>query len=259
MYSPNMYTRRACSSCGQRVWTDRASAAPALADASESAESAPPPVVAQCRRCAMQLRSLGPPGQQCPICLEVATEPTRYARVSNESWNNIGERCMHRFCQACLRRYIVGKIEEGAWTIRCPGEGCGYFLLDADIKKFVADASESDDDQQRERSAAILQRYRELRSVDHGEHLRAMLVESLPECEEDPRQWLQSECQACPRCLVIVRKEEGCNHMHCRCGAEFCYGCGAPKDVGPHRCRCICGTLGDGRKLAAWLRVQGRL
>ena len=32
--------------------------------------------------------------------------------------------------------------------------------------------------------------------------------------------------KACPSCAHIVSKLEGCNHIRCRCGTEFCYGCG---------------------------------
>jgi hypothetical protein len=30
----------------------------------------------------------------------------------------------------------------------------------------------------------------------------------------------------CPTCLNMVEKTEGCNHMDCVCGVEFCYRCG---------------------------------
>ncbi|CAL5005921.1 unnamed protein product [Urochloa decumbens] len=30
----------------------------------------------------------------------------------------------------------------------------------------------------------------------------------------------------CPKCEFIVEKREGCLHITCRCGFEFCYGCG---------------------------------
>ena len=30
----------------------------------------------------------------------------------------------------------------------------------------------------------------------------------------------------CPKCKVWVEKSEGCDHMKCRCGSEFCYACG---------------------------------
>lgn len=37
----------------------------------------------------------------------------------------------------------------------------------------------------------------------------------------------ENSWQRCPGCGVIVELSFGCNHMTCRCGAEFCYECGA--------------------------------
>ncbi|KAI0818334.1 hypothetical protein GGR55DRAFT_694546 [Xylaria sp. FL0064] len=38
----------------------------------------------------------------------------------------------------------------------------------------------------------------------------------------------------CPRCAAFVEHADGCQHMTCRCGAEFCYVCGASW----HTCAC---------------------
>ena len=36
-----------------------------------------------------------------------------------------------------------------------------------------------------------------------------------------------SQWKYCPHCSNVVEKAEGCDHMTCRCGCEFCYKCGA--------------------------------
>jgi hypothetical protein len=61
-------------------------------------------------------------------------------------------------------------------------------------------------------------------------------------------------CQACPRCFVIIRKETGCNHVQCRCGASFCYGCGAPCDS--HGCLCGKASEKSMPRLARWLKAS---
>lgn len=38
----------------------------------------------------------------------------------------------------------------------------------------------------------------------------------------------------CPTCRTFIQKTEGCHHMHCKCGTDFCYACGA--SYWSHRC-----------------------
>ncbi|KAF7891963.1 hypothetical protein EAF00_008265 [Botryotinia globosa] len=57
--------------------------------------------------------------------------------------------------------------------------------------------------------------------------------------------------QRCYSCWSIVELERGCNHVKCRCGAEFCYICGLKW----HSCRCT-----DWRepRLVSQYRLLGR-
>merc|ERR1712151_1026974 len=47
----------------------------------------------------------------------------------------------------------------------------------------------------------------------------------------DSGAWLLRECQVCPRCFVLARREDGCSHLVCRCSCDFCFGCGAPFEL----------------------------
>ena len=40
--------------------------------------------------------------------------------------------------------------------------------------------------------------------------------------------WLRNKTKQCPNCHESVEKSEGCNHVHCRCGANWCYLCTGP-------------------------------
>jgi hypothetical protein len=44
--------------------------------------------------------------------------------------------------------------------------------------------------------------------------------------DEMTQEWINSNTRRCPLCNVDVEKNEGCNHMSCRCGAHFCWTCG---------------------------------
>jgi hypothetical protein len=71
--------------------------------------------------------------------------------------------------------------------------------------------------------------------------------------DQDGR-WILQECQPCPKCFVLARRETGCDHIACRCGCDFCFSCGAPTDYG-----CLCPYLDEKSRegtvfFAAWLR-----
>ncbi|KAJ1276816.1 hypothetical protein BS78_05G244500 [Paspalum vaginatum] len=40
----------------------------------------------------------------------------------------------------------------------------------------------------------------------------------------------------CPRCKFWVERHDGCVHITCRCGFQFCYGCGEPWGQGHSSC-----------------------
>ncbi|EAW13350.1 BRcat and Rcat domain-containing protein [Aspergillus clavatus NRRL 1] len=47
--------------------------------------------------------------------------------------------------------------------------------------------------------------------------------------------------QRCYNCGEVVERESGCDHIVCRCGAQFCYNCGKPWIT------CCCSGSGKGR------------
>mmetsp|Transcript_63677 Transcript_63677/g.183153 ORF Transcript_63677/g.183153 Transcript_63677/m.183153 type:complete len:300 (+) Transcript_63677:66-965(+) len=198
----------------------------------------------------------------CAICLDTMQDAVKYTDVSNESWSNQLERCNHQFCRECLQQYISFKLWDGAWSIRCPGERCAYRLLGADISNILCGG-----EVEREGNASLFQKYLDLRSADHGARLKEMMAKSddAPAEDDDDCKWVQEECQACPNCRVIVRKEDGCDHVECRCGAGFCFGCGAPQDEDSDCC--ICEEVDEDEtlelevkhRLGAWLLINKRL
>ncbi|KAF3078929.1 hypothetical protein TWF102_003197 [Orbilia oligospora] len=61
--------------------------------------------------------------------------------------------------------------------------------------------------------------------------------EEIPDSEEIVAFRQEVECY---RCGLVVERRDGCAHIKCRCGADFCYYCGGKWP------RCPCGT--DGKK-----------
>lgn len=214
-----------------------------------------------CRRCISSL-SLA---IECQICRDTCYDHVRYTRVKNESWEN--EHCGHRFCRKCLYEYIEHKLRDGVWNIRCPSDGCRYYLVEADLKRIFQSAPfqvcEADSSSQELEAAAkvvkgkeLFEAYCTLRSADYSAHLQEVMrmqsnsTTSLALADPEGRvlmpsfgAWALDACQACPRCYIIVRKEMGCDHISCRCGEDFRFCCG-----GPFSQTCVCNTP-DAKKL----------
>ncbi|XP_019198322.1 PREDICTED: E3 ubiquitin-protein ligase RNF144A-like [Ipomoea nil] len=62
---------------------------------------------------------------------------------------------------------------------------------------------------------------REFQSLNIEDSERGIEDVMLMELAEE-NQW-----RRCPRCSIYVERRDGCLHISCRCGQEFCYRCGA--------------------------------
>jgi len=116
-------------------------------------------------------------------------------------------------------------MAEGVWNIRCPGQGCCYHMVDEDVKLALTHS---------EIWECALNRYSQLRNLTDRSQVGSCgsrFLEVLTSAMTDGSQaWVLQQCQACPRCLVLAREEDGlgCSHLVCRCGCDFCFDCGAP-------------------------------
>lgn len=267
------YIQGKCTTCKQNVWLTASSAADT-----------------KCRRCELGLPPLEPP--TCGICYEdMSAVRIRFGASSNHSWDNF--RCSHLrgFCRDCLRSHAVSRLEEGSWNVRCPGERCSYVLIEQDLR-LVLNKSEDRALLSRYEDLRNADHGGHLRAIlcvlaeeyastvsrdvadsessvhpeaqmEHAHSVKDTSTGSRSHAPQSPsgfEHWAADCCQACPKCLVVVRKESGCNHMVCHCGTEFCFGCGAPYDrrLGPP---CACSALKEvnGPKLAFWLRYNSKI
>ena len=46
----------------------------------------------------------------------------------------------------------------------------------------------------------------------------------------------QFQFKQCKQCFFVVERIDGCNHMVCNCGYQFCYNCGGYWNNGYHEC-----------------------
>ena len=137
----------------------------------------------------------------CPICCE-------------EDAAVVLSACQHRSCGACLVRWMEREESSG----RDAGPTCPFCRM----------------------------------AIHEGDVLRAMGRPFCPridamvreatgddEIDEFTLHWINQNTMPCPFCENRVEKSDGCDHMECLCGYQFCYRCGGAYG----RCRCV--TPGD--------------
>ncbi|KAK9131518.1 hypothetical protein Sjap_012005 [Stephania japonica] len=193
----------------------------------------------------------------CSICAE--------SKAQNESLS--AKDCSHSFCSECMIKHIVTRIQGGITSILCPEPSCKavlelnqftnsilppqvfeswcHALCEAMIRRLqqfycpYKDCSgllvDEGDMVVKESECPYCHRlfcaqckvswhsgidceeYQQLNENERGkEDIMALELAK------------QSKWQRCPTCRFYVERTEGCLFIQCRCGASFCYNCGAP-------------------------------
>mmetsp|Transcript_36512 Transcript_36512/g.83913 ORF Transcript_36512/g.83913 Transcript_36512/m.83913 type:complete len:304 (+) Transcript_36512:48-959(+) len=277
-----LWGKQACPRCEQPMWVPRESAGEKLG---------------RCRRCELGLIDMP---QKCIICFEKITAPRASARILRGDacghpyclscirtyfHYKVDDGVYHLRCPAdgCSFKFSEGEwrkilgpslliVEDSATRNRCqqtldrlkqflrkehgghlatvlrramqqsPGASSELSNLTA-LEEATTTASSSSSIQGSPSSQELSEE--ELPLDDGSQHFGAWALES---------------CQACPSCNVIVRKEEGCDHISCTCGSHFCYGCGAPID-GSTRNGCLCKDerCKGSMRLGMWLRKWNQI
>ncbi|XP_042009804.1 probable E3 ubiquitin-protein ligase rbrA [Salvia splendens] len=191
----------------------------------------------------------------CGICLE---DKASWLMFANDT-------CQHSFCYECTASHIEAKIQEKVGEIACPAPGCKAELDSVACRQMISDEALVQWDEvlcmslipESETLYCPFQDCSALLLNDLGgviEKIRCI------EC----KRWFCGQCrvpwhtdftckefkklyakkggkvdkivkelakkkrwQKCPKCKMYVEKSEGCMHITCRCGYEFCYRCGA--------------------------------
>ncbi|KAI3397162.1 hypothetical protein diail_11136 [Diaporthe ilicicola] len=173
--------------------------------------------------------------------------------------------CSHEYCRACLETMLTGPLtDEGLWPPRCcqqrvdPEQDQIRILVDARLMgQYLARKLEMETPNRTYCHVSDCSKFIPPKGIHHD-------IGTCPKCEaktcctckaaahegedcpkdEAGKQLLDlakkqgwRQCFACKR---VVELKEGCNHMTCRCGAQFCYKCGAAwKNRGqPGACAC---------------------
>ncbi|KAL7109202.1 hypothetical protein ACP275_06G160800 [Erythranthe tilingii] len=118
-------------------------------------------------------------------------------------------------------KYLLGSYVEGCWNLKwCPGPGCNL---------------------------AVQVEYKELKNYDvtcdcsyefcwnctEERHypVDCRIVDKWTKrntSKENNTTWIRAFCKPCPGCKRNIERNEGCSHMICPCGHEFCWVCLRP-------------------------------
>ncbi|KAL3808361.1 hypothetical protein ACHAXA_003849 [Cyclostephanos tholiformis] len=142
----------------------------------------------------------------CPICCdEYSTLTTATVTLSA---------CQHQSCGTCLVRWMEREETSG----RCDVEGptcpfCRVVIRECDVVR-------------------LMDRPFRPRMEETAGREEAYVGD---EIDELTLHWINQNTTPCPFCGNRVEKSDGCDHMVCLCGYQFCYSCGGAYG----RCRCV--------------------
>lgn len=143
-----------------------------------------------------------PPCYALPDCLASSScgRPGRMRQESVDSLTVFCEACNRRWCEWCLQKLTSG---QGHGTSDCDAGLCIQWC-----QRYAAASPSA-------RAACVAK-------------WPWMPIYAQVRLERDSAAvWLkQNDGQQCPVCQTGVERSEGCFHMHCICGAHFCYECG---------------------------------
>lgn len=185
-------------------------------------------------------------------------------------------KCLHRYCFSCMRKHTEAKLHQGKLP-QCPHEGCKSELEIETCKEFlnpelydimisrIKEASIPPSEKVYcpfSRCSALMSK------TEVQDHAANSSITGMRKCIKCHRlfcincnvpwhdnitcsNYMQPEHDAklkslatrqqwrqCIKCKNLIELAEGCYHIYCRCGYEFCYTCGAEWKNKKATCKC---------------------
>ena len=187
------------------------------------------------------------PAQTCPICLE-----NTHDMISLRC-------CQSKFCRSCLNDNFRTELKTLNIHMPCPNNTCKgpdgqrRIVCPFDIKLFTTPLQYTVFTRIAER-AALNRNNQQCPTPDCSGFIPRTKKAEIFRCETcslryctqclsyhpttqscsearssrlDPegRKWERENTRTCPRCSTIIHRSDGCNHMTCQCGHQFCLVC----------------------------------
>ncbi|KAG5141838.1 hypothetical protein JHK82_017533 [Glycine max] len=202
----------------------------------------------------------------CGICMD--------AKYGEEMFRN--QNCSHSFCDDCIGRYVVTKVQKNISMVKCPHPKCKGVIEPQYCRSFIPKevfdrwenalcenlvlGSQKFYCPFKDCSAVLINDAEEIVTVSECPHCNRLFCaqckvswhagvdckefQNLKEYEREREDLMVMELaknkswKRCPKCIFYVERIDGCTHITCRCGNEFCYACGSSWSGGQHyECR----------------------
>ncbi|KAI9093982.1 hypothetical protein K1719_023329 [Acacia pycnantha] len=201
----------------------------------------------------------------CQICME--DKPTENMFRDNKG-------CEHVFCSNCVASYVASKLQENISMVKCPDPKCRGIIeplfcrsiipeelferwenavcenLILGSQKFYCPFKDCSammvDDGDEVVTSSECPNCRRLfcaqckvtwhAGMDCAEFQISQKVDQTQNDDLLKELAKNNKWRRCPRCRFFVEKIDGCTHISCRCGNQFCYGCGSDWNQ-HHGCR----------------------
>lgn len=196
----------------------------------------------------------GDDGPKCDICLEPLYSKD-YAPVSD---------CPHFYHRECLHLFVKGEVYAKKAQIKCPDVKCSQILTPQDIEEFL-DGKDLERYHNNQLDFYIASRSKDISycptlgcnyPFEHSgvsdfecpkcynhycldcrveyhegqtclEFKRDRVNNTFGKADEQFLQFVKGQnFKQCSNCKHWIERKEGCPHMTCRCGYQFCYRCG---------------------------------
>ncbi|KAL4473480.1 hypothetical protein ABPG74_022344 [Tetrahymena malaccensis] len=179
--------------------------------------------------------------QNCDICLELIDTQEHYPV----------ECCGQMFHKVCLKMYFNSQVKQRRFPLKCLNQKCFSEISQKDVRKILNDLDFQKFEQFQLKNyidclgdqaswcptpdcqfAFILDDDQTILDCPCCKKIYCL------SCKEDDKQFESfvrgKKFKQCSQCRMWVEKSDGCDHMTCRCGNQFCYKCG-----GPYK-QCLC-------------------